>query len=209
VGRWAGGEWPGASRGELRVTADGVLGFAPLGDGTANVTLVIPVERAKALAPDPVPFFMERLEAWGLAERLAGAALSRSLDVTGPFEVAPERRTAPGALLVGDAAGYFDPFTGQGVFRALHGARLAAAAVAAALASAEDEATALRAYERALARRLPLARVVQHGIDAVVSRPARFDRAAGRLRGRRRLTSLLADITGDRVATGGRRHAHA
>ena len=231
VGRWMGvrtaapGTDPGGeSRGELRVTSDGVLGFAPLRCGAANVTLVVPLACAKALAPDPLPFFMDRLETWDLAERLAGAALSRPLDVTGPFEVLPARRSAPGAILVGDAAGYFDPFTGQGVFRALHGARLAAAVVRAALASPGDEPAALRAYGRAMARRLPLSRAVQHGIDAVVSRPRRFDATACRLRGRSRLTSLLADITGDRIgsrgpaiggpaiggmAIGGGRRAHA
>lgn len=206
VGRWTGvralgprGELRGGPRGELRVTADGVLGFAPLGGGAANVTLVVPIERAKELAPDAVPFFLDRIETWGLATRLAGAALSRPLDVTGPFELAPERRSAPGALLVGDAAGYFDPFTGQGVFRALHGARIAAAAVSAALTAPAEESAALRAYERALARRLVAARAVQRGIDAVVSRPRLFDGAARLLQGRPRLTSLLADITGDRV----------
>jgi flavin-dependent dehydrogenase len=37
--------------------------------------------------------------------------------------------SGPGWLLVGDAAGFFDPLTGEGLFRALKGAHLAADAV--------------------------------------------------------------------------------
>src|SRR5207245_6010617 len=43
------------------------------------------------------------------------------------------RVAAPGVLLVGDAAGFYDPFTGEGLSYALRGAELAAEAVEAAL----------------------------------------------------------------------------
>jgi flavin-dependent dehydrogenase len=54
-----------------------------------------------------------------------------------------------GVLLVGDAAGFYDPFTGEGIFSALRGAELAAETAARALAAGDVSAHALRAYRRA------------------------------------------------------------
>ena len=59
-------------------------------------------------------------------------------------------RAGRGWLLVGDAAGFLDPFTGEGLHRALRSAELAAAAIDRHLAG---DAGALAAYDRALARR--------------------------------------------------------
>jgi flavin-dependent dehydrogenase len=39
------------------------------------------------------------------------------------------RAAGPGWMLVGDAAGFIDPFTGEGIFRALRSARAAAEAL--------------------------------------------------------------------------------
>ncbi|MCH8883254.1 MAG: hypothetical protein IIA41_07125, partial [SAR324 cluster bacterium] len=51
---------------------------------------------------------------------------------------------------MGDAAGYFDPLTGQGVYRALFGARLAAAAIEQCLTEPAAAVAALTEYEAAL-----------------------------------------------------------
>ena len=51
----------------------------------------------------------------------------------------------PGVLLVGDAAGYYDPLTGQGISRAIRGAALAA--------EAGDREGALDAFASAIDRR--------------------------------------------------------
>ena len=42
----------------------------------------------------------------------------------GPIGSRARRVSMDGAMLVGDAAGFFDPFTGEGIYRALHGAEL-------------------------------------------------------------------------------------
>jgi len=45
----------------------------------------------------------------------------------GPLARRVKRVRGPGYALVGDAAGFLDPFTGEGIFRALRGAELLAA----------------------------------------------------------------------------------
>ena len=60
------------------------------------------------------------------------------------------RRAGTGWLLVGDAAGFLDPFTGEGLHRALVSSELAAAAIA---AHVRGRPGAFDAYERAMQRR--------------------------------------------------------
>ena len=111
---------------EMHVSAAGYVGLNPLGGGLANVALVVPAERAARARGGPGEFFFEELERFpGVAGRVARTALVREVLVTGPFAVWSRRVTAPGALLVGDAADFFDPFTGEGICAALRGAAAA------------------------------------------------------------------------------------
>ena len=94
-----------------------------------TVVTAAPLE-GEALSADPHDFVGALL-----ARRLPEALWEPDDDVhaSGPFDWPVRRAWAPGAVLVGDAAGYFDPFTGQGVYRALRSAELAAEAVDEAL----------------------------------------------------------------------------
>ena len=61
-------------------------------------------------------FFFATLESFpGVHGRIDSARLEREVLVTGPFASRAGRVTTAGALLVGDAADFFDPFTGQGI----------------------------------------------------------------------------------------------
>lgn len=191
---------PGPPRfGEMRLGADGVLGWAPIGPDRSNLTLVVPESRAREISGDAAGFYGRALKAYGMAHRLNGARRVGELEVTGPFQIAPRRITAPGAILVGDAAGYFDPFTGQGIYQALVGGRLAAGAVFRILERPEREAAERRRYEAELARFLWPSRRLQRLIDAFVGRPAAMVPAARVLARRPALASLLVDATGDRL----------
>ncbi len=66
-----------------------------------------------------------------LHQRLAGAQPSSTVAGAGPFERRVARRVAGRVLLVGDAAGYLDPLTGEGLRLGLEGARAAVGAVVA------------------------------------------------------------------------------
>lgn len=177
-------------RGELRVRGRTCVGIAPVGDGLANVALVLP--GGGKLGRDPAAFFDQTLQDLGLAVRRVDDVLA-----TGPFDWPVRSAVADGALLVGDAAGYYDPFTGQGIFRALRGAELAASAIHAALEVGDTSARALAPYEQQRRRAFRPGERLQHVVEAAVSRPRVFALAAGRLRRFPTLANAVIRATGD------------
>ncbi len=193
--------------GEMRLSAEGCAGFAPIGEGRWNVTVVVPAARAPEISENREAFLASRLEAYGLGPRLEGARREGEIEVTGPFELRPRRATAPGAFLLGDAAGYFDPFTGQGIYRALVTGRLGAhhaldTLEASGRTAAATERESRRAYRRELTRVLVPSRRVQRLVDQVIRHPALANAAARLLAARPGLASLLVGVTGDLVRPG-------
>jgi flavin-dependent dehydrogenase len=84
-------------------------------------------------AARPFVLFEAALEAFPLlARHLVGAPVASRARGAGPFEQRVKRRVAGRVLLVGDAAGYLDPLTGEGVALGIASARAAVAAVCAA-----------------------------------------------------------------------------
>jgi len=141
------------------------------------LTLVVPSLQAAHLRGDPRKFALQVLADFPEVNRRVGRlGLTPEVMVTGPFDRPVRRPWAPGAVLVGDAAGYYDPFTGQGIHQALFSARLAAEAVEEALADRALEPAALTCYARRLARDLIPKRGLQRLIEHVVSRPKLMSR---------------------------------
>ena len=109
------------------------------------------MSRAKQLGEDRAAFF----EGWiaarpHLAERFVGAERITPVRATGPFATTSRRGWASGAALVGDAADFFDPFTGEGIYAALRGGELLAPYLLEALRRpARDERRVLSGYDKA------------------------------------------------------------
>jgi menaquinone-9 beta-reductase len=202
-----------AAMGEMHV-GDGVsVGIAPLrDDGTrCNVTVVADADRfGRILARDPPAFVRHAVEHMPLLRHRAGterhrrayldlhaAASAGPLLASGPFD-RPVRRTAfDGAALVGDAAGYYDPFTGQGIFQALAAAELLAPVASRALRAGDASARALAAYERRCRRMLRAPRMLQHVIELVLARPRLADAVVGRAHGAAAFRDAIISVTGD------------
>lgn len=179
--------------GTVRARGRGCVGVADVGGGLANVTVVVPAEQAHEVGGHADAYFDAALRECGFT------AAERVDDVlaTGPFDCPVRRAVADGALLVGDAAGYYDPFTGQGIYRALRGAELAAETIGGALRAGDTSAPALMPYERARRRAFGPGERLQRMVEAFVSRPPLLRWAAGRLDRRPRLASAVVRATGD------------
>jgi len=120
--------------GEMHIRYGRYLGVAPLPGGISNVCLVMPAGGAACDFGDPPALLRREIEAEPtLRDRFAGRAILRPPIILGPLAVERTGRTVDGLLLAGDAAGFVDPMTGDGLRFAVRGAELAAHAALDAL----------------------------------------------------------------------------
>ena len=187
--------------GEMHVGREGYVGLGPVGGGVTTVALVLPLAVVRATGRDPRrDFFAELARFPGLAGRFDPRCLVRRVLVTGPFARWSRRTTADGALLVGDAADFFDPFTGQGIYAALRGAELAADVLIPALAAdGPVSGGALAPYRRARRRAFLGKWTLERLIGIGVGWPALAERVIARLARRPALADLLVGATGNFV----------
>jgi flavin-dependent dehydrogenase len=196
VGHLAGGNG-NAGVGELRVHGSRTCGYARLGAG-ANVTLVVPEQEARGVAGWPREFLLAALREFPEVKARADRwGMEDPVMVTGPFDVPANRLWVPGALLVGDAAGYYDPFTGQGIHQALWTGRQAAEAIVQALADPRGGGSALYRYEQRVRLQLVPKRTLQRVIEAAIGRPALMSRFVRALAGADEAAGRLLRATGD------------
>jgi len=185
--------------GEMHLKADACVGVAPV-DARAerfNLTLVMTGEE-RPPAGHLEDFFLRQLRAFPvLAGRVSSLRLEEGFLASGPFDVPTRSTVVNGAVLVGDAAGYFDPFTGQGVFRAMAGAEILAPLLADAVDAGRTDAGALRLYARRLHDLVAWPRRLQRVIDVVVTHPWLADPVISRLANAPTLSDTLVSVTGD------------
>jgi geranylgeranyl reductase family protein len=195
VGHLAGANGSG-DIGELRVRGGRTCGYAPVPSG-ANITLVIP--EVQAAAARGKSFLHEALSDFPeVRDRALAAGWENDLLVTGPFDCPVQRPWAPGALLVGDAAGYYDPFTGQGIHQALRSAAYAAVTIERILRTPSREISELRRYSARMWSELTPKRIVQRAIEAVIGHPERMSRVIRTLAdGDGTAARRLLQVTGD------------
>ncbi len=188
--------------GEMHVARDGYVGIADVGHALTTVAAVFPARAGRHIARDPAGY----LHAWlgrqpQLAPRFAAARCVDEVRAVGPFASHARRAWAPGAMLVGDAADFFDPFTGEGIYSALRGGELAAHYARAALdaASPAEADIALAAYHRARRHEFRGKWIVERAIGAVIANAPLINRAARACAAHPELADLLVGVAGDFV----------
>jgi flavin-dependent dehydrogenase len=198
---------PDATRDARMIVFDGgYVGLAPVPRGRVNVGIVLAsqawrarlradgaasvAEAVMAAIPaaddDPVPWTSPQL-----CDAIEGAA---------PVGARAARRSGGDWLLVGDAAGFLDPFTGEGLHRALRSAELAVTAVGRHL---DGDDSALRAYDRAVSRRTRAKDAVSLLVQAFLEVPPLFDYAARRLAVRPAVRETMGLVMGDLAPASG------
>lgn len=182
---------------EMHVSGQGYVGLNAIGGGITNVALVVPQQRAALAAGRVEAYFMEELERFpGVRGRVRPEHIVREVLVTGPFAARARHVTAPGALLVGDAADFFDPFTGEGICAALAGGELVAQSLGGARGSLAAVDRALADYRRARRRRFAGKWAVERLIGYAMTVPGLFDHAVARIGRRRGMADTLVGVTG-------------
>jgi len=184
--------------GEMHVAHHGYAGLAPLEDGVTNVAFVADAAAVAGREGNLVDFFEAGLAAMpGVARRLAGADRVGGIRGVGPMAQRSRRAAGDGFLLVGDAASFLDPFTGEGIYEALRAAFLAAPVASAALRAGDTSAPALAPYRAARRRAFWTKRQVCWLVQAFIANPTLLDYLAPRLDQRVDLGRTLAGVLGD------------
>jgi 2-polyprenyl-6-methoxyphenol hydroxylase-like FAD-dependent oxidoreductase len=177
---------------EMYVGGGAYFALNPLRDERTNVMVVVPRERLAAWSADVDAGVGGAAAELGRGVRsFAGATRLGDRVALGPLAHAVRAPVAPGALLVGDAAGFLNPFTGQGVFLALTGAEHAATALIAALRG--DEVRAFTAYARWRASDFAWRRRLCAAVGLLIAVPPLARRAAERLSRRPEVARALID----------------
>ncbi len=179
------------------VIDDGYVGLAPVPGGRVNVGIVVGRSWSEMLrtqgAAEVARGIIERLPTddgppleWQPLDPIAGIA---------PLGHRVTRRGGEGWVLVGDAAGFLDPFTGEGLHRAIVSAELASEAIVTAVAAGDSRA--LFQYDRAMHARFGPKDRVSRIVQAFLVRPPLFGYAARRLASRATLRQTMSLVMGD------------
>jgi flavin-dependent dehydrogenase len=164
--------------GEMHIRDGHYIGVAQVPGGVVNACLVT-ADRNRlrdpdgalrdAIANDPI-----------LQKRFARARRDAPVMVLGPLAVRAGAAGMPGLLLAGDAAGFVDPMTGDGLRFAMRGAELAAHAALGGLAGSPREAyLVLARWRREFSRKHAFNRTLRALVGS--PRAVRFASAGARM----------------------------
>ncbi len=166
-----------STHGEMHIRADGYIGIAPLPGGVTNVCVVRDLKnmfRAHRVNADRV-VVSAVMDDPMLRDRFVRARQVSDVTSLGPLAVDAVTAGYPGLLLAGDAAGFIDPMTGDGLRFALRGGELAAAAALRELSSGSPACDSLWA---ARAREFGSKWRINRGLRTLVNSPRAVGAAA-------------------------------
>jgi flavin-dependent dehydrogenase len=183
---------------------DGYIGIAPVPGRRVNIGIVLGPSWRPPLMSEGAPALAARIVA--AVEPTAGDAArwrtGEPMDrVAGAWPLGHRvtRRAGSGWLLVGDAAGFLDPFTGEGLHRAVVSTELAAAAIEALLRRPASGRAAFAAFDRAMQRRFAAKDAVSWLVQSFLGYPSAFEYAARRIASRDDVRATMGLVMGDLV----------
>ena len=170
----------------------------PVGERLINASIVLEQSIVLPWKGRLQALFDRKLAEFPIAVR-ALRAMGRvgTVRCLGPLAFRAGRTSLAGALLIGDAAGFYDPFTGEGVFHALRSAELAAQEIVSALADGGFTTTRLRHFHYEQRRAIDAKEHLARTIQAIISRPIAANALARLLRRHQSLADLLLGVIGD------------
>lgn len=189
--------------GEIYVDPPDYAILNPVAPGLANLGLVVPYAHARAFRGRLDTFFAARLaQLRHLAPRLDGMAAAGPLMAMGPLAYRVGEPAVGGVALVGDAAGFYDPFTGEGLYTALRSAELLAEVAHAALRAGDCSRAALARYARARRTAFRGKARLTRALQTVIGHRRLADHAARLLARRPALLEAVMGVLGDFIPAG-------
>ena len=167
------------------------VGIAPVPGARVNVGMVLPFDRARA---DPLGFADKALANVPTDEPWQSARSTDEPQVAGRLEHHAASVAGDGWLLVGDAIGFVDPLTGEGLQRAFVSAELAVEHIVRML---NGDTSAAADYDRHVKHRFSGKNVLSWLLQLFLWQPAVFDYALRRLDARAALREQLTLVLTD------------
>lgn len=195
---------------EMYASPGEYLALNPLDGESANAVFVLEkarLSRSRAALDGELTAFAAHVSSG--RRRIDGATFAKAYHATGPLAHRTAHPTAKRVLLVGDAAGFVDPFTGQGIFLALASARDAAAAISRALHHAPAERAAWQTYAGGVFGRIAERRRIASMMKLLLCAPLSARRAASALRRRPADFTFLIEAVSGNVRAGSGLHLAA
>ena len=168
IGAYAEGQTGTRAMGEMHIHAGRYVGVAPLPGGLTNVCVVGTPDTLGRLT-DPLYVLRTAINRNPmLRDRFAGARFVTRPAVLGPLAIDSTAAGIAGLLLAGDAAGFVDPMTGDGLRFALRGGELAAETAIDILATGNVDGHIALAHKRrsAFASKWRFDRAVRRLVDS-------------------------------------------
>ncbi len=186
--------------GEIFVDPPDYAILNPLAPDRVNLSLVVPLEHAAPWSPRLAQFLEARVKQMPhLARRVAGARLVAPVQAMGPLAYRVSAPQEGGVLLVGDAAGFYDPFTGEGIFTALRSAELAVDVAVHAVRTGDVSSRALARYHRERAAVFNDKTRVTRALQVLIRHRRLANVAAHVLARRQPLLDTMLGVIGDYV----------
>ena len=187
-------------RGEVHVDPPDYCILNPVAPGLVNLGLVVPLAHARPFSGRLETFFAARLKQLRrVPARLHRMRPEGPLMAMGPLAYRVGEPRVGGVMLAGDAAGFYDPFTGEGLYTALRSAEMLAEVAHAALAADDVSPTALAPYSRARREVFGDKARVTQALQFLIARRRLANLAARFLQRRPALLSMLMGVIGDFV----------
>lgn len=186
-------------RAEVHFDRGAYLAIAPVGGGWATLNAVVPRAWLGGGA-SPRELIEERIaRSHDLATRLEPLPADVPISAVGPLAWRARRVVADGIALVGDACGYVDPMTGEGLYYAMRGAERLAHELVPALARGRVDARSLARYARSR-REFAHRRTMALALQRVLPRPRLARAVLALLERRPGLAHLALGMTGRAIA---------
>lgn len=194
---WEGARLPG-NYCYMHISRPGYTGIAPVGDSRANVVLVV---NKTCLAGDDVGRFYKRtvLNNQLRKEMLGAGEPAEKVRVVDSLAYSVKAPPCGGLLLVGDATGFIDPFTGEGIYLSLRSSQIAVGVIADAFDRSDFSKGQLENYDRLRRKEFKKKIVLSKILQCLIYRPSLCVRVVKTLAEQEELAHTLIGGMGDYI----------
>ncbi len=182
----------------MHISRPGYTGMAPVGPGQMNVILV--VDQHLITGKNADEFYRRTVLNNPLRRKLLlNATIAEKVRMVESLAYSVKPPACGGLLLVGDATGFMDPFTGEGIFLSLKSAQLAAGVIEGAFADGDFSFAGLSQYESLRRKEFRKKFLLSKILQEMIYRPSLARWMVRTLRKNSALAQELVGVIGDYV----------